>query len=680
MAEFYKITINLTIKRCDINAHQTQQNVFHTALGHMRNGDHNAAAVICQQALNDFPNDAHLLCLAAQSCIALKRFDDAKAYAEKAKFIHPDYAVGHEVSADLMLLEGRFEEAIESYEKALSLAPKHPHLTKKIVRAHELIASTSAGNGTNNDLFAKEMSQARQYETDDEPEKAEKIYREILSQDPNQVEAIRLLAAHAAKHHQHKDAEVFLNQAISVDPSYSRAWLDLSSTQLELGKFQEAINSATKSVNLLPNIAKPYIYLANAQAKNNQPELAITTYKKALETTPSHEGAYAGLSHQLKTIGRQEEAIAAHRENIQLNPSNTDSYWNLANMKTFRFDTREVATMQNLLQDENLASLGKSQLANALGLEHESRKDYQAAFNYFQHCNEAQRQQEVYDPVANEVNMDTLISIFNPDFIEKHAAAGISDASPIFIVGLPRSGSTLLEQILASHSQVEGTHELGELDIIAKTFTRNNIKHQRYPETLSNLPSNVWTKIGEEYIERTQKYRSNKVFFIDKNPNNFTHIGLLQLALPNAKIINAKRHPLDSCFGSYKQLFAKGQPFTYDLTEIGEYYLGYQKLMDHWHKVFPNKVLDVNYEDVVGNLEQQVRRLLEHCDLPFEESCLNFHDTKRSVKTASSEQVRKPIYSSSVNLWRHYEPYIDELIEVLEPLLLKLPSDQQPNL
>jgi hypothetical protein len=250
---------------------------------------------------------------------------------------------------------------------------------------------------------------------------------------------------------------------------------------------------------------------------------------------------------------------------------------------------------------------------------------------------------------------------------------------PIFIVGLPRSGSTLIEQILASHSLVEGTHELGDLSRSVQMLRRRSRKDERFPEFLSKAREAGWTRIGTEYLRRTQRYRHGAPYFVDKNPNNFIFAGVLKLAMPNAKIINARRHPLDSCVGAFKQLFASGQPFTYDMTELGEYYLQYQRLMDHWHEVLPGFVLDVNYEDVVADLEGQVRRLLDFCGLPFEESCLNFHATKRAVKTASSEQVRQPIYSSSVNLWRNYESHLDTLVHILEPLLNSLPVASRPD-
>ena len=288
------------------------------------------------------------------------------------------------------------------------------------------------------------------------------------------------------------------------------------------------------------------------------------------------------------------------------------------------------------------------------------------------------RGQEFYDRVENEERADRAIELFTPQFFDDNAGHGDPSPDPIFIVGLPRSGSTLLEQILSSHSKVDGTHELPDLGKIIRDNEKITGPRLRYPTSVANLDAEDFKLLGAQYIERTHRHRGNCPFFTDKAPNNFAHVGLLHLILPNAKIINARRHPLDSCFGSYKQLFAQGQPFTYDLTELGEYYMQYQRLMDHWHEVLPGKVLDVNYEEVVADLEGQIRRILEYCELEWEESCLSFNETKRSVKSASSEQVRKPIYKSAVNTWKRYESHLDALIEVLEPLLEKLPESDRP--
>ncbi|MFB3100722.1 MAG: sulfotransferase, partial [Gammaproteobacteria bacterium] len=284
--------------------------------------------------------------------------------------------------------------------------------------------------------------------------------------------------------------------------------------------------------------------------------------------------------------------------------------------------------------------------------------------------NSKRRMQEVYDPVETEVVNDMIIDVFSKGLLEKNADAGNADPSPIFIIGLPRSGSTLIEQILASHSLVEGTSELPYVTRITKSLNRNRADGINYPKAVAELYDRHFVAMGQDYINFCQMHRTEgKQHFIDKNPNNFPAVGFIHLTLPNAKIIDARRHPMDACFSCYRQLFAKGQPFTYDLTDIGEYYLQYRRMMDYWHEVLPGRVLTVQYEEVVTDFENQVRRLLEYCGLPFEEGCLNYYDTDRPVRTASSEQVRQPIYTQSLGRWRYYEQHLDELKEILDPLL-----------
>jgi tetratricopeptide (TPR) repeat protein len=659
-----------------------QKALFDEAYGHLRAGRPERATEVCMLGIDKFPNDANIFCLAAQGLITLKHLKNAREHIDIALEKFPMFANAHELHGDLLLLEGQFEKSIDVYRHVQHLQPKRTHVDAKIQRANELIQSLVAGvaNQQPDFSFTEELDQAQQFKRDGEPQKAEDIYRTILRKNPNHSEAMRLLAAVAATHNRYDDAEILLLRAIEKSPNFSRAWLDLSKMQLELGKYSDALKSAEKLVELTPGIAESLVALANTQAQCNFAERAIETYNRAIEISPSHPGALSGLAHQLKTVGRQDDAIAAHRQNIQANPNNTEPYWNLANLKTFRFEPSEVETMERLLQDSNLEDLSVVQLCNALGLEYEGRKDYGRAFDYFERCNQTRRQSEKYDPVGHELLINQIINVFNAEFIDEQRGSGNPDRSPILVVGLPRSGSTLIEQILASHSQVEGTHELSDLAQMVQDLKRNSPRGTHFPENMRENKVQSWSDIGDQYLQRTKKYSSGTPRFIDKNPNNFIYCGLVQLILPNAKIINARRHPLDSSFGSFKQLFASGQPFSYDLCELGEYYLEYQRLMDHWHQVIPDQVLDVNYEDVVADLDTEVRRILDYCELPFEESCLRFHETDRAVKTASSEQVRKPIYSSSVNLWKNYEPYIDELIEILEPLLLQLPVDQRPAL
>ncbi len=641
-----------------------------SATMHMSKRDPMTALAVCIEGLEHYPQDAKLLCMAAKCCVSQRYLDEARLYINKARSLHLADATVHETHADLLILEGMPGEAVKSYRQAQRLQPDNDGIQKKIDHARVKMNRMRPVDGERGAklVFPEEMSRAGRLERDGEEAQAEDIYRSILRRYPEHVEAMRRLAKIATKHRKYKDAEVFLKQAVKVAPGYARAWLDLSVAQLDQNKLEEAIASARQLGELAPDAPESHLALGNALARADRTAQAAEAYQRALDISPDHAGAFSGLGQQLKTVGRQAEAIEVYRRSIESDPKNAESYWSLANMRAYRFTDDDIKAMESLLQDQELNDQSRVQLCNALGFAFEGRKNFDQAFSYFQRGNETHRASEIYDPVETEVATDRQIEVFTREFLKNYEGHGAPDPSPIFIVGLPRSGSTLIEQILASHSQVEGTHELSDLGMAVRGLPKKG-KKLRFPENLPGLKPHLWSGLGEAYVQRTLKYRQGAPRFIDKNPNNFNYIGLLHLILPNAKIINARRHPLDSCLGSYKQLFAQGQPFTYDLTEIGEYYLQYQRLMDHWHDLMPGVVLDVHYEDVVGDLEGQVRRILDYCELPFEQACLDFHQTDRAVKTASSEQVRQPIYTSSLNLWEYYQSHLSELIEVLEPLL-----------
>lgn len=628
------------------------------------------ALAICFEGLENYPDDLKISCQAARCCIALRRRDEARLYIDRLLKTHVGSADVLETHADLLLLEGMPAKALSFYRQALSLNAGQKGIQQKVDKCRERMdhmRPVTEGPRRQKLAFPEEMAQAGRLERDGDAAQAEDIYRSILRRYPKHVEAMRKLAAIASSHLKYVDAEVFLKEAVSVAPDYVRAWIDLSVVQLDLQKMDDAIASAERLMELAPDVAECQLAMGNALARADRAADAARAYQKALDLAPGHGGAFAGLGHQLKTLGRQAEAIEVYRDSIASDPNNAEPYWSLANMKTFQFSDEEIQAMEKLLANGELEDLGAVQICNALGFAYEARRDFDQAFSYFHQGNETRRSSEAYDPVETEVVTDRQIDVFSTEFIRDTQGHGASDPAPIFIVGLPRSGSTLIEQILASHSQVDGTHELGDLPAIVQSIPTK--RNERFPSNLLRVKPHLWSKMGEEYLRRTSQYRQGSPRFIDKNPNNFGCIGFIHMILPNAKIINARRHPMDSCFGSYKQLFAKGQPFTYDLTEVGEYYLQYQRLMDHWHEVLPGRVLDVQYEEVVEDLERQVHRILDFCDLPFEQNCVEFHQTERAVKTASSEQVRQPIYSSSVNLWKNYKNHLSELVEVLEPVL-----------
>ncbi|MGH8203454.1 MAG: sulfotransferase family protein, partial [Steroidobacteraceae bacterium] len=354
---------------------------------------------------------------------------------------------------------------------------------------------------------------------------------------------------------------------------------------------------------------------------------------------------------------------------IRQSPNSGEVYWSLANLKTYRFDDAAVAEMERRAAARGDDLQSEINFLFALGKAHEDRGDYGRAWDFYRRGNEKQRAAVSYDPVQTEVMNDRLLEVYTAEFLESRRSAGDPDPSPIFIVGLPRSGSTLLEQVLASHGEVEGTAELPYIGRLAASQSRNRAGGVNYPEAMRELGAPNLAALGAEYLSLARMHRrTGAPRLIDKMPNNFPNVGLIALILSNAKIVDARRHPLDACLSCWRQLFARGQNFTYDLTEIGEYYLQYQRMMDHWARVLPGRVLTVQYEEVVGDFEGQVRRLLDFCELPWQAECLRFYESDRPVRTPSAEQVRQPIYDRSVGHWKHYERELDELIEVIAPI------------
>jgi tetratricopeptide (TPR) repeat protein len=379
--------------------------------------------------------------------------------------------------------------------------------------------------------------------------------------------------------------------------------------------------------------------------------------------------------HALKTVGKQEEAIEAYRKTIELRPDFGDAYWSLANLKTFRFEDSDIEAMREQLEKKTGSREDFFHLCFALGKALEHHKQFDESFMYYELGNSIKEKLSGYKADNIENYVRRMKAACPRELFTSTDGQGCQAPDPIFVVGLPRSGSTLLEQILASHSQVDGTKELIHILAIARRLGGNRMQSEPslYPDNLSGLDAGQLQELGREYMDRTRIQREDAPFFIDKMPNNFLHVGLISLILPNAKIIDARRHPMAACFSGFTQLFAQGQTFTYGLKNIGRYYRDYVDLMDHWDEVLPGKVLRVQYEEMVSDTENQVRRMLRHCGLPFEENCLEFHRTDRAVRTASSEQVRQPIYSGALEHWRNYEPHLGELKEVLGPVLDRYP-------
>jgi tetratricopeptide (TPR) repeat protein len=649
--------------------------VFAEVLELINSGQLAAAEHICENTISQHPNDPNITGLLGSLLIKMKKFEEAEKYLNRTVELAPTFAKPHEDLGFLLLELNRPQEAIEVLEKATRLDPK---LNLAFLNLGKALAAVGRGKEADA-AFEKSfelspehklLAQAVERLQEKEYEEAERMCREILRSYPGNVEALRLLGRLAERQNRVGIAERQYRKALGIAPDYTGVIVDLAKLLRDDDRFEEAIACFRQAIEMEPGNARLYDLLANALAPAALTYEAIEAHQKAIELNPKLSHAWLGLGHMLKTVGRQKEAIEAYHQCYELEPDIGAIQWSLANLKTYHFNDEEIEDMEAKVERNDLEVESEVNFLFALAKAWEDRKEYDRAWHYYDEGNSKRRMEEIYDAAETETVNDMIIDVFSKELLEKNTGAGNTDPSPIFVIGLPRSGSTLIEQILASHSLVEGTSELPYVTRIIRSLNRNRADGVNYPKAVAELDSRHFAAMGQDYINFCQMHRTEgKQHFIDKNPNNFPSVGFMHLMLPKAKIIDARRHPMDACFSCYRQLFAKGQPFTYDLTDLGEYYLQYQRMMDYWHEVLPGRVLTVQYEEVVTDFENQVRRLLEYCGLPFEEGCLNFYDTDRPVRTASSEQVRQPIYTQSLGRWHYYEQHLDELKEVLDPLL-----------
>jgi tetratricopeptide (TPR) repeat protein len=480
---------------------------------------------------------------------------------------------------------------------------------------------------------------------------------------------MRLLAAIAARAGRADEAERLLERAISIAPDFLSAILDLGLLRKDRDRFTEALECFDRAIALAPADAQAHFLRGATLAPASFTFEAIEAYEKCLELQPTHAGALLGRGHLLKGVGRYNQAVASYDACIRERPDSGEAYWSLANLKTYRFSDEAITEMERRVRGSGLNVQSEVNFLFALGKAWEDRGDYERAWAYYHEGNTKQRADVAYDPVRTEAANDRLIATFSGDFLASRAGVGLPDPAPIFIVGLPRSGSTLLEQILASHSQVEGTGELPYVPRVANIAGPQSRRRHHLPRGGAGARSEPLSLARRGIPGLCAAAPPIGYAAIHRQDAQQLPAGRLHVTHPaDRPDYRCARHPLDACLGCYRQLFAKGQEFTYDLTEIGEYYLQYQRMMDHWATVLPGRVLTVQYEEVVADFENQVRRLLEFCGLPWEDACLRFYESERPIRTPSAEQVRQPIYDRSVGYWRNYAQYLDELVTVIEPI------------
>jgi tetratricopeptide (TPR) repeat protein len=648
-------------------------------IGFLRSNRPLRAEELCRDYLIQKPGCTEHLRLLSHALMKQNRYLEAEEKLRFAISLSPDYPQLHEDLGSVFAMQSRYDEAIPAFERAIQLQPSLPLVHKKL--GHALAA---VGRG-------KEADEEFQSYIDSNPNRVavmnavdllseEKIdeaitkLQEILKKSPNDVNAMRYLArAYRLGDKNLQDAEALLRTAVQQSPDFTPGWFDLASLLMR-DKIMEAIAAYEKVVQLDPKNAAAWGGLGSAYGLAMYPDKSAEAYAKSIELEPDVPNVLMGQGHALKTLGNQSRALKSYRAAIKNKPDFGEVYWSMANLKVFKFEDEEVNAMLDQLDEESLSENEEIHFRFALGKAFEDNKDYSQAWHYYHTGNQLQRKAVEHFPVEMEMRHNLIKEVFNQEFLKERSNIGYDCPDPILIVGLPRSGSTLIEQILASHSQVEGTSELPILGNLAQSIGQHRNDGIQYPKAVLDLRNKDWLAYGQQYIDEAQRHRTtSKPFFTDKLPNNFPLIGLLSIILPKAKVINARRHPFDSCLGGYKQLFSKGQNFTYDMLDLAHYYQQYDAMIKHWHQVLPGKILDVHYEQTVDDLETQVRRVLDFCELPFEQSCIDFHQTERAIKTASSEQVRQPIYKGALGTWRRYEQFLGLWQEQLGDIIEELP-------
>lgn len=499
---------------------------------------------------------------------------------------------------------------------------------------------------------------------------AEKICDAVLQRDPENRGALRVLAIAANENEQYVIAEAFFSRVIRLAPEDVGGIVDLARFLGDRGRYEEAITHLERAAAVETDNPAVQLMLGGMLAVLNRVDESLAAYGRCLEHSPEEPAALIGQAHMLRIAGRADDALASYRHCVTVSPEFGTAWWNLASMPGFDATDDDIETMQRVLSDGDTDSESRIGLYFALARAFEKRAEFDRAWAHFTGGNEAKRAVVKYDPVKSELDQRKIRDTYTKELLSRSPAKSQSDLAPVFILGVPRSGSTLVEQILASHSQVEGAGELPYILTMVNGLKSRKPGSLHYTEIVAELTEGDLMELGDNYLQAAASHRSDGLPFVtDKMPANYPHVGFIREILPQSRIIDARRDPIATCVANYRQLFAQGKHQSYDLTELGEYYVEYVQMMTHWDDVLPGTVLRVQYENLVSDTESEVRRLLDHCGLPFEEGCLAFHKSKRAVNTASAEQVRQPIYQSAVEFWRHYEAHLGELLQVLEPVL-----------
>ncbi len=644
---------------------QSIELLFDQARDALRNQDAARACELCEQARQINTQDTRFTLLHGFALRRLGEYDRAEPLLRAVLREDPSVDLVHHELGQALVGLGRLAEARQSLEKAVGLNPE-------LVAAWRDLYEVRAAEGDDAGAAEAYRQSMRNKELDPLLKKAieaigqgrlgvaEAICREYLKRRPHDVDAIRLLAEIGIAVGLAGESILLLERCLELAPDFHVARSNYVTALARYQRFDDALRENEHLRQKQPDNLSHQVQFASTLSMAGRFEQAHSAFAEALERAPTSERILTSYGHSLRYGGKGSEAVDIYLRAIESDPAAGEAYWSLANLKTFRFDDTRIASMVDQYDGLEHPSENKFHLAFALGKAFEDREEFDRSFQAYAEGNAIKRQFSAYDADKTRERVDNLIAQCASSLLD---GGGHPSREPIFILGLPRAGSTLLEQILASHSEVEATAELPFIGRIANEIAAEGGREERtpYPAVLHQLTPEQRRQRGQQYLDLSAGYRTGKSHFIDKLPNNWQHVALIKTILPNATIIDARRHPMAACFANFKQLFARGQEFTYSQEDIGRYYADYLRLMDHWHCVFPEGLLTVQYEAVVEDLDTQVRQLLAHAKLDFEEACLRYHEKDRAVRTASSEQVRQPIYRDALALWENYREFLSPL-------------------
>jgi tetratricopeptide (TPR) repeat protein len=644
----------------------------------LKSGDYAGALSGAEALAVQVPENRDVLYLIAVSRRFLGQIPEALQALQRLEELHPRFSRLYQERGHCFVALRDAPRAIDSFLRGVNINPALPASWGLLEGLYRMTGQSdnermAAGHVATLKALPPEILSATGLFSDGEWLLAENMVRAYLLKHGNHVEGMRLLARIGIERQVLDDAEILLEAVLELAPDYQAARYDYARVLSERHQYLRAREELEKLLRLEPTNRTYRTQYATVIVGLGEHEKAIELYRELLLDSPQKADLQLSIAHSLKTQGKQGEAIEAYRAAAAARPNFGDAYWSLANLKTYRFGEGEIASMRTEESAPGTALVDRYHLCFALGKALEDTGQFEESFRYYERGNAFKRSESRYRPEILERNTELQIATCTAELFSRRAGAGAREPDPIFIVGLPRAGSTLLEQILASHSQVEGTQELADIPRMALDLQGRDpdLDHPRYPGALRDLSPEELRRLGEKYLRDTRIYRKDRPYFIDKMPNNFRHIGLIHLILPNAKIIDARREPMACCFSNLKQLFASGQEFTYSIEDIARYYRTYLELMRHWDSVLPGRVLRVQHEQVVDDLEGNVRRILGFCGLEFEPGCVEFHKTARSIRTASSEQVRRPIFREGLDQWKNYEPWLGPLKDALGDALVR---------